>query len=211
MIWAIFFHDGYKAVSENGKWGVINRQGRYVVPPVWDGIEGDGQNGIYTVIRVEQGGRYKFKFGFVNVHNQVILAPKYDHVYEFFNGYANVKDIAGKYGLIDTQGNWVIQPQYSSPLNYADNGLIPFAQNGLYGYMDFNENIVIEPQFTMAYTFFDGFGVIQKNGYTGIINTKGEFLINPSLGYQEVARTEDNKYLIGQKQNMSVVYKIIYQ
>lgn len=208
---AYSFHNKYAVVCEDGKWGVINQQGRYVIKPVWNGIMGDGQNGIYTVMQVEQGGRYSFKYGFVNIQNQVILAPKYDEVYEFNHGYANVRDTSGKYGLIDTKGNWTIKPIYSAPLDYEDNGLIPFSPNGSYGYMDFNGNIVIQPQFSMAYSFSKGTAGVQKNGGTGIINVKGSYLIAPTLGYQEIVLADDENYLIAQKQNRSAVYKLIYQ
>ncbi len=208
---AYSFQNGYAAVRVKDKWGVINKQGQFVISPVWDGIMGDGENGVYAAMKQEQGERYRNLYGIVTVGDNVVLQPVYDEYIEFYKGYANVQASNGKYGLMDKAGKWAVKPQYSAILFWQDNDLIAYTKNGTYGYMDFREKVVIKPQFSMAYSFSDGTAGVQQNGGTGIINAKGEYLISPSLGYIEIVRATDSDFMIAQKQNKTAVYQLIYE
>lgn len=88
--------------------------------------------------------------------------------------------------------------------------LVPFAKNNgfdiLYGYMDQDQNIVIEPQFNRADPFYES-GValvIDLNDMMGLINEKGEYLIEPEWEYL----TYSEGLILGyqSESNLSVVF-----
>lgn len=43
-----FFKNGYCAVSYFYKWGIINKKGEEIIPPIYDGVN-DFKNGIVEV------------------------------------------------------------------------------------------------------------------------------------------------------------------
>ena len=57
--------------------------------------------------------------------------------------------------------------------------LLPIKVDSKWGYIDYNGKIIVPPQYENEEPFFMGFGKVMKDGYIGIINSKGKEIIHP--------------------------------
>jgi hypothetical protein len=109
------------------------------------------------------------KYGYVNKHGEIVIPPKFDEAFQFAsNGLARV-NYNRDFGFINTKGDWVIKPQYLSVDEFNSNGLA-------------KAEISVTRWNILAW---GGFGKIITFKH-GVINTKGEWIINPEdryLGY----------------------------
>jgi bifunctional DNA-binding transcriptional regulator/antitoxin component of YhaV-PrlF toxin-antitoxin module len=82
--------------------GLKDKNGTQVVYPIYSKIEGIGKN----FIKVEKS----YRWGYIDSLGNEIIKPEYNHILQFFNGYA----IAGKskWGVIDMKGNIIIPFKY---------------------------------------------------------------------------------------------------
>ena len=92
---------GLVVLSEH-RFGVIDRNGRFVVDPIWEEV-GSPASGMIAVRR----GR---KWGFVDVYSGHVIAPLYDDVGQFTGPIAPVT-INSDILIIDRQGRVVMRPE----------------------------------------------------------------------------------------------------
>lgn len=170
--------------TETYKYGYLNTAGQIVIEAKYDTID-NFYNGLAMV-------KFNNKYGFINTSGQIVVNNEYDIVRKFNNGYAVVgKEIDGevKYGLVNCSGQLVIEVKYFS-LGDVNNGLLYFStfDSELIGYMNTKGEIAISQMFTMistssnAYDFTnDGYAVVKQDTVYGIINSAGEYVVNPYL------------------------------
>lgn len=116
------FDNGYAEVAiREGtmrKYGLIDRTGKVVIPPVYSTVVKDGN---HDFVRVNQGVKfglkqyYPGKWGVVNLNNKIIVPIKYTTIHPFVNGLAPAK-YRSRWGVIDLAGNTVV------PFKYAELG-----------------------------------------------------------------------------------------
>lgn len=139
------FYDGKAAVCQNGKWGVIDTKGKFIVESKYDDIKlsADGSYSNGSIVVAKENGSYhiyndKFnKIGSINCEDMDIATK--DKLIAFKQN--------GKWGFIDAKGNIKIKTQYENAKSFS-NGLAGVCENGLWGFIDGNNNLVIKPQFT---------------------------------------------------------------
>ncbi|RFS19444.1 WG repeat-containing protein [Chitinophaga silvatica] len=108
------FVNGYARIEACGKWGMIDRNGNWVIAAEYDAI-GDMFNDRVAVMR-------NGNWGFADKTGQIIINPgitdrpgaiqkqaSYDYVSNFSEGLAVVR-VNENYGYIDTNGQWFIKP-----------------------------------------------------------------------------------------------------
>lgn len=98
------FHEGIAPALSEGKWGFVDRSGKWVVKPGFDEVQ-TGSGGRFGV-RV--GGVW----GFLNTAGKVAVEPVYEAVKPFSSGMAAVRK-NGKWGYIDPAGTMVEEPIYT--------------------------------------------------------------------------------------------------
>lgn len=114
------FTDAGSAVVEiDGKWGVIDTAGKYVLEPVFEGALTEGSNNTVFLQKAGKWGLYSL------VDGAAIVSPKYDRVSSFSEGLAAVavaRDSGGGYraGYIDYAGNEVIPLKYDEASGFQD-------------------------------------------------------------------------------------------
>ena len=91
------FYEGLAWVKMNGKWGLIDKSGREVIPCKYDYAR-DFSEGLATV-------RINGKWGYIDKSGREVIPCKYNDVGNFSEGLAMVQ-MNGKYGYIDKEGNW---------------------------------------------------------------------------------------------------------
>lgn len=97
-------HSGLYRISANGKNGFMDRSGKTVIAPQFDGARGFSEG----LAAVKVGA----KFGFIDTRGEIVITPQFDEVWgPFSEGLAPVQ-VGTKFGYINTQGLVAITPQF---------------------------------------------------------------------------------------------------
>lgn len=119
------------------------------------------------------------KQGFKDKAGKVIVAPKYNAVWDFSEGLAMVRldgtngFLDSKYGFIDEKGKVIIDPKYDLIGNHSE-GLLPVMMKDKGGFIDKTGKIVIDLKYDYVEPFKDGMAVVQLNGKRGVIDKTGK-------------------------------------
>lgn len=155
------FYKGTAIVKYNNQWGVIDKDGNFIVKPLYWNVKRVEYNGKVffhvfkkqarfglidtegnTVLYPEflkagnfkQGMlavKYKQGWTFIDSTQQLISTPQYEEVRDFRNGRAAVKK-GGKWGFINRQGDVVVMPTYNKVLSYSCNRAWAFVRGKWY-------------------------------------------------------------------------------
>jgi WG repeat protein len=127
-------------VVQNGKYGYIDLNGKVIIRPqfIWADHFWRGLGTVYicgryvsidssgallplrTVVEGHLEPRKKGeKFGFVDASGQFRIAPTFDDVLPFSEGFAAVRS-GEKWGFVDTSGHIVIRPQFKAAYYFRD-------------------------------------------------------------------------------------------
>lgn len=189
-------------------YGLIDRQGRWLVEPVWENVK-QFSEGMACV-------KSNAKWGYINAAGLKIVDTLYTEAYPFCDGLARIR-LGGKYGYIDPKGELVIPNTYAAANDFSqarafvvttasgkERGLIIdtageevadmklkrgtiFSEDyavlkmgaELYGYVTREGNTAFSATFERAMPFSEGLAAVRQNGKWGYINTRGEFVIEP--------------------------------
>jgi hypothetical protein len=137
---AEMFSEGHSAVDFDGKWGLINEKGEYVIEPQYDFL-GGLHNGLV-------GFRQNDLTGFLDVNGNIVIEPQFHWVDEFSEGFCVVStdwrtEKPRLYGYIDTTGKIAIDYKYQHAIKFED-GIGKVQLNNLWGAVDKDGNEVVE-------------------------------------------------------------------
>lgn len=137
-------------VVQNGKYGYIDHEGKVIIRPqfIWADDFWRGLGTVYVCgryvsidasgallpLRIAVPGHLEpkkedGKFGFVDGSGQFKIAPAFDDVLPFSEGYAAVRS-GRKWGFIDNSGRVVIQPQFTSAYYFREGVAIAELDSG---------------------------------------------------------------------------------
>ena len=111
-------------VTTEGKSGLINRHGHFIVKPVHQGSSYE----VYDCLEYgdKAGTLYEImvgsKWGLINSDGDIIIEPKYDFITKFRGGFA-VVGIGNKQGIIDDVGREIIEPRIYEYIDSVTSGL----------------------------------------------------------------------------------------
>lgn len=202
------FACGLAAVSKNGKYGYINKNGEVVIPYSYDRgydfldgmakVEKNGKIGyidkrgkICIPIEYEDGGDFyedrvwvkkDGKIGFLNKQGQCAIPFEYDYAYDFEEGLAAVKK-NGKFGFIDKSGNTVIPFKFEWASSFSE-GLARMCENGRYSYIDKNGEIAIDCKYQYIYDFSEGVAHFYDRECWGTMDKNGKILNYGNIGWR---------------------------
>ncbi len=201
------FYDGLAAVEYKGKWGFIDKDGKWVLEPIYDGgwKFGDG------LAAVKQDG----KWGAIDLKGNWVISPQFKYAFRFCEGLAYLK-VNDKWGFIDPSGKLVIPAIYDDAWAFTD-GKARVKLNGREFYIDRNGNeiggnakpassasttnadpakyepfedpatkkygykcngkIVIPAKYDHAFSFSNGLASVKLNGKWGKINANDTMVI----------------------------------
>jgi hypothetical protein len=155
-------------VSKNGKKGMVNKNGKEIIPPKYDDIHDFSE----SFASVKLNG----KWGFINENDRIVIDIKYDKAYFFKNGMADV-EINGKTGIIDKRGNYIIQPKYDDINGFSEDGFAEVTLNGKWGLINRNGDIVVDIKYDDIRKFENGYARVVLNGKCGFVNQSGRLVI----------------------------------
>jgi hypothetical protein len=134
------FSDGLATVSVGKKLGYIDKTGKIVLEPQFDGavLHLVGRGFSEGLVAVELGGSTKFagplgKFGFMDKSGSIVIKPRFNSASNFSDGLANVS-VGGKYGFIDKAGKFIIAPRFSDAYSFRE-GLARVRIGRKYGFI----------------------------------------------------------------------------
>ena len=138
----IFQDNGLAAVEKAGLYGVIDRNGRFVLPPT------------FAVIQVLSGGwpwvasQDGEKFGLIGENGEFIHDRFHDDFFNLLPGGQAVFKSGQKWTLTDRQGFPLKAPVYDAVgQSTAGGGLTAVCIDQLWGFVDAKGQLVIEPRF----------------------------------------------------------------
>lgn len=191
------FKDGRAYVRFRGKWGVIDKTGKWIMAPVMEtpsqlsymdsyyggyrSIYNDAYNPAMLLdankpyeffsFNEGMGGVYKYnKYGFIDSTGKIIVAPVYDEALPFSQGLAAVR-LNDKWGFIDKTGKEVIPLKFREASSFTKDGLA----------MVGSQPIASDPTLTDVELEYES----DNNVYYGYIDKSGKWIIKPQFSYAE--------------------------
>jgi hypothetical protein len=175
-------HVGLHPVADaKGKWGFIDRTGRFRIPPRYNGA-GQFSEGVAYAWYWDGERR---KDGIVDANGKFTELPEVnDYEFIFHDGLARFQTPSGqerKYGYMDKAGRVVVEPQFYDAGHFSE-GLawVAVFKEGqrLYGFIDKTGKFAISPRFTeQPDDFVDGLARVAGRHFYGFIDRTGRFEI----------------------------------
>ncbi len=171
-----FFTAGAAKFKLNDKWGLINTAGKIILEPKFDFIrEFHGDVAAVNIGGHEESGKpLGGKWGLIDTKGKIIIEPKFDF-FKFFGGKVaavNIggheesgKPVGGKWGLVSSSGKIIIEPKFEEEIAYSTTSAAEFRFNDQWGMID------------------TGYCFIKTHGKWGLIDRRGEFLIEPKFDF----------------------------
>ena len=159
------FIDGYAEVSVNNKRGVIDQNGKIIVPILYDQIinnwininllepyedfylpewHQNDKNWIFSdgLVCVELNNKY----GYVNTNGDIAIPIQFEDARAFHEGLALVKQ-TDNYGFIDVKGKFVIKPTFDLAFSFNEGmALVRNRSNGIFGFIDKDWQLMVMKQ-----------------------------------------------------------------
>ena len=205
----IWYEDNVLRVSKNGKYGLIDFEGKEILACEYDEIT--ALKGVKSNILIKKAGNV----GLVNEKGQTIVPVQYKDILTLKEGYKNEYIIVNEnnqYGLISTSGSILIEPKYEMVKYLNSSNLYGIKEAGVWKIINTqNENVIMDGGYEdIAEAKADSFIVI-KDGKYGIINNNKEEIIVPQ--YEELKYAfsiyyiakKDGKYGIINLENQEVI------
>ena len=187
------FSEGLAAVSVNGRWGFINLDGQFVVPPQFGWVE-DFSEGL-AVVTPAPADEYWNKstlFGYIDASGRYVIPPSFNWAGPFSDGLAPVcvgscrgKDLPERrVGYIDRHGDYVLPARYGDGSRFSEGLACASLTAGLHtmhGFIDKSGRFVIEPRFIWANEFSNSLAATDQ----GFINHHGNVVIGREPASQD--------------------------
>lgn len=178
--------------TKDFKFGIIDDMGNEILPPQYNYIQDfDRQPKSRVFPSYEQLDYTMFrdstnKVGILNKEGNVVFQPiDCQYIYHYFqmDSLSNEKYAVflkdRKHGLINEKGEIILPPRngrFHGP--YLIHGLAPVLLDRYYGYIDISGELIIPNHFNIARPFFFGKAWVFKNSGWGLINEKGDLIID---------------------------------
>jgi hypothetical protein len=152
---------GLSLVKKSGKYGFVNKEGKVVVPLIYD--ESSTMSEGYAPIRLGE------VWGYVDSNGKVTIEPTYNDALCYHDGLAAVKK-NGKWGFINYEGKLDIPFSFDNARGFREGLAAVSNLKGYWGYVDKEGKLVIPYQYHFADNFTDGVAKVMKGDKTIYIN-----------------------------------------
>jgi hypothetical protein len=158
-------------VECNGKWGMVSRDAKVLIPCNYDGLHflENTDNSIVRVYIQEP------KYGLIDTLGQLAVSAVYDELGSFSNGRLAVRR-NGMWGFVDKNGLEVIPCRFREVNNFSE-GMAAVRLGSGWGYIDKLGNVEIDFTYKRAGNFRSQKAWVATDDGYGYINPKGDFVI----------------------------------
>ena len=199
-----FTSKGVAIVTENGLDGLINLEGNYVIPPIYDSLSPfvEGKS-----IFVQNG-----KMGAIDEEGNVVTKNLYSIIGNFSEGRAVVgesKSNGYKYGYIDGEGREVIPLKYENADDFRDGVALVKIKENKYGLIDKHGRIISSYDYYSVSRYSEGFMTFTKGEgeLYGYINMEGTEEIKPI--YTMASEFNEGRAIVSTEENFNGPYGVI--
>lgn len=166
------FIGGPAPARKDGKWGYIDRSGKWAIEPQFD----MAWNFAAGLAPVGVSG----KWGFIDSSGKFVVNPQFDAAFYFDSGYAPVR-VGTKWTLIDSKGTPVTGIDFLDVASIATEGSRPIRTADGWGFVRGNK-IAIRPLFDAAAPFMGGLARVTIGGQETYIDKGGAYIGDPFKG-----------------------------
>ena len=195
--------------KKDGKYGLINLNGKEITKPIYDEISAVTYK--EGMLFVKQEG----KVGIININGVQVIDVEYDNItvdnyYDVDSKYqktgfivCKVQDDGYRYGYINYRGDTVLKTEYTeiervNEIENDKNVYIIAYKDGQAGLLKNNKKILNFEYEDIIYNSYNKVYIVKRNGKQGIANEKGDIIIEPkytniTFGGTYINATEDGK------------------
>ena len=205
----IWYEDNILRISKNGKYGLIDFEGKEILPCDYDEIT--ALKSIKSNLLIKKAGNV----GLVNEKGQTIIPTQYKDIKTLKEGYKNEYIIVNEnnqYGLIGTSGNILIEPKYENIKYLNSSNLFAIKESDVWKLINTEDGkVLIDGGYDDIKEVKTDSVVIVKGGKYGIINTNKEEKIAPTYDELKYAFSiyyiakKDGKYGVINSENQEVI------
>ncbi len=184
---------GYASAKINGKWGIIDSKGQFVVEPLFAELASVSLsgtivgNGVIVIAKAYERGRW----GAINMHGEFVIPPIYDVIMQQYSSVDKpVMALAdGRLSCVSPVSGPIFVTEFECrcmPIDYCsflepDNPssmIVPVKIDGKWGAVGRNGTLVVNPRFDfMSGSWHSDMNVVRYRGKCGVIDRTFEFRI----------------------------------
>ena len=186
----IWYEDDALRVEKDGKYGLINFEGKEVLPCDYDEIT--ALKGVTNNLLVKKDG----KVGLVNEKGQTIVNTEYKDIKTLKEGYKNEYIIVNdnnQYGIISTTGTVIIEPKYEDVKYLNNSEMFAIKDAGVWKLINKDNQILIDGGYDNIIEAKGENVVVEKGGKYGVVTTKNEEKI--PVEYEQIKYTFSIYYI----------------
>lgn len=173
----LWYEQNVLKVEKNGKYGLINFEGKSILPTEYEEIT--AVSGIENSFKIKKDGKY----GIVDSEGKMVVEPKFADIdvlgKDNKTGFI-IKADSGKYGIIDYSNKQILETKYDSIEKIYGNDLYVVTVNGKQKIVNKENNDVLTDGFDTIKQILsnqENAVIFVKANKYGIMNLKGEILI----------------------------------
>ena len=196
----VWYEDNILRIKKNGKYGLIDLNGKELLPAEYDEIT--VLEGIENSIIIKKDG----KVGLVNDKGSIIVEANYKEIQNlgetYKEGYITINE-EGKYGLVSTTKKQILESKYDeiSQVYLQDYYLVK--ENGKQKLINTAGDTLIEKGFDEIKSATSRGVIFTKNGLYGEMTTNGEITIEAK--YQDLKEAKDGIYIAKQNDKYGII------
>ena len=157
------FSNGLAIVNYQGYWGVINKQGEYIVDPSFRTLYSYSEG--YALAQ-----NFKEEYSLLDRNGKIVMNLPFAEVHTVHNRRIKVKNQLG-YLFLDLSGNKINESVYPHATDFKD-GYAVVQNNDLYGLIDTSGSVVIPIEYHSIKHLYKGYFGVKNNSFWNIINLK---------------------------------------
>lgn len=183
-------------IKVEGKTGFIDRTGKIVIEPKFDGVYEFSEGFAAAYI-----GKGQFDEGYIDETGAIAIEPKFNIASKFSEGlawvgidpnrkpykigtltlYTSQSSHSFDYniGFIDKTGKWLTEPVYTFARDFSEGLAAVRTKDNKFGFIDKSGKLKIEAKFDWAESYSNGLAAVYVNGKHGYIDKEGIYVVKP--------------------------------
>lgn len=186
----LWYEENVLKVQKDGKIGLINLDGKQILPCEYDSII--TLKGIKNSLIIKKDS----KIGLVNTDGTIIVPVEYTDISAITEDYKNgyiVKNTESKFGVVNSDGKIALECKYENIKHITENNMYIAKLDGNWKVISEDGNSYLDGKVANSISMNNGNIIIKDNEKYGIINIQTDLKI-PSE-YEYLAYMFENKYI----------------
>ncbi len=193
----MWYESNVLKVQKEGKFGLINLDGKEVLPCEYDSIE--TMKGVKNNIVVKKDG----KTGIVNSNGEIVLESNYEDIKNIVDGNRYIVKENNAWKVMTADGTTYLDGKADDIVS-INNSEVILKQKGKYGVMSFEAEQKIPFEYDELAFAFDNTYIAKKDNKYGIINANNE--VSVDYKYDAIIYNQGDEYIKGKIADNSYEY-----